>query len=98
MKAIFQSFFQMSSLPVVLNAKAKHTATLIFLHGLKENGHKWAGILKTIQPDYLKIVCPTAPSIPVVIFEGKVKPSWFNVKSIATDETGFYPIPLDKAQ
>ena len=98
MKAIFQSFFQMSSLPVVLNAKAKHTATLIFLHGLSENGHKWAGILKTIQPDYLKIVCPTAPSIPVVICEGKVVPSWFNIKGVAPDETGFFPTGEDMEQ
>ena len=68
---------QMSVLPVVLKARTLHTATMIFLHGLGDTGHGWAGILNTIRPDYMKIVCPTAPSIPVSLNNGMVMPAWY---------------------
>ena len=42
--------------PVVLKSARKHTATLIFLHGLGDNGMGWAGALNTIRPDYLKVM------------------------------------------
>ncbi len=41
--------------PVVLNATARHTATLIFLHGLGDTGMGWAGALNTIRPPYMKV-------------------------------------------
>ena len=41
--------------PVVLKAARKHTATLVFLHGLGDTGMGWAGALNTIKPDYLKV-------------------------------------------
>jgi lysophospholipase-2 len=33
------------SSPVVVSASGKHTATLIFLHGLGDTGHGWASTL-----------------------------------------------------
>ena len=77
----------MSALPVVLKARAQHTATMIFLHGLGDTGHGWAGILNTIRPDYMKIVCPTAPSIPVSLNNGFVMPAWYDIKDIAQDRS-----------
>lgn len=41
--------------PVILNASARHTATLVFLHGLGDTGLGWAGALNTIKPDFLKV-------------------------------------------
>ena len=41
--------------PVVLKAARKHTASLVFLHGLGDTGLGWAGALNTIKPDYLKV-------------------------------------------
>ena len=77
----------MSALPVVLKARGRHTATLIFLHGLGDTGHGWAGILNTIRPDYLKIVCPTAPSIPVTLNNGFVMPAWYDIRDIGEDRS-----------
>ena len=74
-------------MPVVLKARAIHTATMIFLHGLGDTGHGWAGILNTIRPDYLKIVCPTAPSIPVSLNNGFVMPAWYDIKDISSDNS-----------
>ena len=41
--------------PVILKAARKHTASLVFLHGLGDTGLGWAGALNTIKPDYLKV-------------------------------------------
>jgi hypothetical protein len=38
-----------------LQASRKHTATLIFLHGLGDTGFGWAGALNTIRPPFLKV-------------------------------------------
>ena len=41
--------------PVVVAPSGKHTATIIFLHGLGDTGHGWASLLNTIRPDHLKV-------------------------------------------
>ena len=46
------------SLPLTLKLRTEHTATIIFLHGLGDNGASWTEILDRIIPDYVKIVCP----------------------------------------
>ena len=75
----------MSIAPVVLKARARHTATLIFLHGLGDTGHGWAGGLNVIRPNYMKVVCPTAPSIPVSINMGMVMPAWYDIRDLTSD-------------
>ena len=77
----------MSAVPVVLKSRGPHTATMIFLHGLGDTGHGWAGILNTIKPDYLKVVCPTAPSIPVTLNNGFVMPAWYDIRNIEDDRS-----------
>ena len=71
----------MSRLPrsVILNARGRHTATLIFLHGLGDTGHGWAEAMNSIRPAYLKVVCPTARSIPVTLNSGMVMPAWYDI-------------------
>jgi lysophospholipase-2 len=68
--------------PVILNAGKKHTATLVFLHGLGDTGVGWAGALNTIKPDYLKVICPTAPMLPVTINGGMSMPAWYDIMSL----------------
>ncbi|KAK3878235.1 hypothetical protein Pcinc_017109 [Petrolisthes cinctipes] len=46
--------------PVVVNATAKHTATIIFLHGLGDTGHGWASAMAAIGSPHIKFICPTA--------------------------------------
>lgn len=74
----------MSSLipPVVLKASKKHTATLVFLHGLGDTGFGWAGALNSIKPDFLKVICPTAPNLPVTINGGAAMPAWYDIVSL----------------
>jgi len=68
--------------PVVLKSARKHTATLIFLHGLGDTGMGWAGALNTIRPDYLKVICPTAPMLPVTLNGGMSMPAWYDIRSL----------------
>ena len=65
--------------PVVLAPSGKHTATIIFLHGLGDTGHTWANITDNIRPSHVKIICPTANKIPVTINSGEYMNSWFDV-------------------
>lgn len=65
--------------PVVLKPRIKQTASMIFLHGLGDTGHGWAGILNTIRPDHLKVICPTAPVIPITLNMGFRMPGWFDM-------------------
>lgn len=73
---------KMSGSPVVVSASGKHTATLIFLHGLGDTGHGWASSLADVRPSHLKIVCPTAQIMPVTLNSGFQMPAWFDLKSL----------------
>lgn len=68
--------------PVVLQATKKHTATLVFLHGLGDNGFGWAGALNMIKPSNLKVICPTAPMMPVTLNGGASMPAWYDIRSL----------------
>lgn len=70
------------SSPVVISAKASHTATVIFLHGLGDTGHGWASSFAAIQSPYIKYICPTAPTMPVTLNGGIRMPSWFDLMTL----------------
>ena len=65
---------------VVIEASTTHTATIIFFHGLGDTGHNWARYLTEIKPCYIKLVCPTAPTMPVTLISGLIMHSWFDIK------------------
>lgn len=67
---------------VVIEASTKHTATIIFFHGLGDTGHGWASTLAEIKPSFAKLVCPTAPTIPVTLNSGFRMPAWFDLKGL----------------
>jgi lysophospholipase-2 len=78
--------------PVVVSASAKHTASLIFLHGLGDTGHGWATSIAAIRPPHVKVICPSAAKMPVTLNSGFESPSWFDLMSLdpsgAEDEAG----------
>jgi len=65
--------------PIVHGAKGRHTATLIFLHGLGDTGHGWGMALQMFAPPYLKVVCPNAPLAKVTLNMGMEMPSWYDI-------------------
>ena len=74
--------------PVILRASQKHTATLIFLHGLGDTGVGWAGALNTIKPPYMKVICPTASIMPVTLNAGFAMPAWYDILSLDEHDSG----------
>lgn len=74
------------SSPVVISAAARHTATLIFFHGLGDTGNGWASPMAAVRASHIKVICPTAPTMPVTLNAGFRMPSWFDLRSL--DPTG----------
>uniref|UniRef100_A0A1S4LL44 palmitoyl-protein hydrolase n=1 Tax=Ixodes scapularis TaxID=6945 RepID=A0A1S4LL44_IXOSC len=68
--------------PVVISATAKHTATVIFMHGLGDTGCGWSSMFEAIRMPHVKYVCPTAPTIPVTLNGGMRMPAWFDLLSL----------------
>lgn len=87
-----ETHLTMAGTPVVIAATAKHTATLIFLHGLGDTGHGWASAMGAVRSPFVKVICPTAQTIPVTLNSGFEMPAWFDLKSLDAsgpeDETG----------
>ncbi|XP_053394417.1 acyl-protein thioesterase 1-like [Mercenaria mercenaria] len=70
------------SKPYVVAAQARHTATLIFLHGLGDTGEGWSQIFRQLKLKNIKCICPTAPVIPVTLNGGMQMPSWYDILSL----------------
>ncbi|XP_003697332.1 acyl-protein thioesterase 2 [Apis florea] len=68
--------------PVVIAATARHTATLIFFHGLGDTGHGWASSMGAVRSPHIKVICPTASTMPVTLNAGFRMPSWFDLRSL----------------
>ncbi|KZV56075.1 acyl-protein thioesterase 2-like [Dorcoceras hygrometricum] len=54
----------------VVRPKGKHQATIIWLHGLGDNGSSWSQQLENLPLPNIKWICPTAPTRPVAILGG----------------------------
>ncbi|KAL5144921.1 Acyl-protein thioesterase 2 [Glycine soja] len=54
----------------VVRPKGKHQATIVWLHGLGDNGSSWSQLLETLPLPNIKWICPTAPTRPVALFGG----------------------------
>ncbi|KAI0089251.1 Phospholipase/carboxylesterase [Irpex rosettiformis] len=76
-------------------ARAKHTATVIFVHGLGDSGHGWQPVASMLGStpafQHIKWVLPHAPEMPVTANGGLVMPSWFDIEDFGfehDDEPG----------
>ncbi|XP_039122576.1 acyl-protein thioesterase 1 homolog 1-like isoform X2 [Dioscorea cayenensis subsp. rotundata] len=62
----------------VVKPKGRHQATIVWLHGLGDNGASWSQILETLPHPNIKWICPTAPTRPVASFGGFSCTAWFD--------------------
>lgn len=69
--------------PIIVQATAKHTASLIFLHGLGDTGLGWSAGFEEIRAPHVKYICPNAPVNPVTLNGGFRMPSWFDIRSLS---------------
>ncbi|KAL2753985.1 hypothetical protein ACRALDRAFT_1062958 [Sodiomyces alcalophilus JCM 7366] len=72
--------------PLVFPAAGRHTATVIFAHGLGDTGHGWASAVENWRRrqrlDEVKFILPHAPPIPITANWGAVMPGWFDIKAL----------------
>ncbi|KAI9163087.1 Acyl-protein thioesterase 1 [Paramyrothecium foliicola] len=72
--------------PIVLPPVGKHTATVIFCHGLGDSGHGWAGAAAQWRQNEklkgVKWLLPHAPQIPISVNGGMQMPGWFDLKAL----------------
>ncbi|KAF9198030.1 hypothetical protein BGZ49_001287 [Haplosporangium sp. Z 27] len=80
---------------VIQNASSKHSATVIFIHGLGDSGHGWAPVGEELGRylPHVKFIFPNAPIMPVTLNHGMQMPSWYDIKSLSSidleqDEAG----------
>jgi len=67
----------------VVQPLAKHTATVIVLHGLGDSGNGWLGAVNQLkdQLPHVKWLLPNAPSRSITANRGAVMPAWFDLPS-----------------
>ncbi|KAJ7739925.1 Phospholipase/carboxylesterase/thioesterase [Mycena metata] len=72
---------------IVVPALSKHTATVIFVHGLGDSGAGWKPVADMFKRElpHVKWVLPNAPSMSVTANGGMVMPSWFDIYSFDFD-------------
>ncbi|CAK9324603.1 unnamed protein product [Citrullus colocynthis] len=63
----------------VVRPKGKHQATIVWLHGLGDNGSSSSQLLETLPLPNIKWICPTAPTRPVSLLGGFPCTAWFDV-------------------
>ncbi|KAK0571048.1 hypothetical protein LWI29_010293 [Acer saccharum] len=69
----------------VVRPKGKHQATVVWLHGLGDNGSSWSQLLETLPLPNIKWICPTAPTQPMTMFGGFPSTAWFDVEDLSED-------------
>ncbi|KAF3450837.1 hypothetical protein FNV43_RR06926 [Rhamnella rubrinervis] len=69
----------------VVKPKGKHQATMVWLHGLSDNGLSSSQLLETLPLPNIKWICPTAPTRPVAILGGFPCTAWFDVGDLSED-------------
>lgn len=66
--------------PSIVSPRGEHKGTLIFLHGLGDQGHGWADAFKTeAKHDNIKFICPHSSERPVTLNMGMRMPAWFDL-------------------
>jgi len=83
---------------LVVPAVKKHTATVIFAHGLGDSGAGWMPIAENWRRrgkfEHIKFIFPNAPSIPISVNSGMSMPGWYDITTFddlqenAHDEVG----------
>jgi len=81
---------------LIVPPKGKHSATVIFMHGLGDSGYGWSPVADQLSRDpgfqHIKWVLPHAPTVPCTANGGMPMPGWFDILSFGfkgpEDETG----------
>ncbi|GAA5972964.1 hypothetical protein JCM11641_000341 [Rhodosporidiobolus odoratus] len=70
--------------PTIVEAIGKHTATIIFSHGLGDTAQGWYPVAQQLSRKFkhIKWILPTAPIQPVTCNGGYKMTSWFDIQEL----------------
>jgi hypothetical protein len=72
--------------PLIIRPISKHTATVIFLHGLGDTGFGWKDEMEgTLRFPHIKYVLPHAAMRPFSFYNGTKMTAWFDRYSMDWD-------------
>ncbi|PFH57649.1 hypothetical protein XA68_14738 [Ophiocordyceps unilateralis] len=88
--------------PMVFPAVGKHTATVLFAHGLGDTAAGWAHAVQFWRQDrrlnQVKFVLPNAPIRPITLNGGLQMPGWFDMRGmLSTPEINMADVCRDAA-
>jgi len=69
----------------VVRPRGKHQATIVWLHGLGDNGSSSSQLLESLPLANIKWICPTAPTRPVTLLGGFPCTAWFDAGELSED-------------
>ena len=67
---------------VRVDATSRHTATIVWLHGLGASGYDFEPIVPMLDLPHVRFVFPHAPERPVTINGGLELPAWYDITSL----------------
>jgi len=70
------------------------TASVIWLHGLGDDGHGWSQVVPGLRmgtSPAVRFVFPHAPKMPVAINNGYVMPAWYDIREANLNERADLP-------
>ncbi|XP_072993987.1 uncharacterized protein [Typha latifolia] len=69
----------------VVRPKGRHLVTIVWLHGIGDNGASWSQVLDSLPLPNIKWICPTAPTRAVAAFGGFPCTAWFGARDLSDD-------------
>ncbi|XP_042053125.1 acyl-protein thioesterase 1-like isoform X2 [Salvia splendens] len=71
----------------VVKPRGKHQATIVWLHGLGDNGSSWSQLLESLPLPNIKWICPTAPTRLVTLLGGFPCTAWFDMGELSEESS-----------
>jgi len=73
--------------PIIVPPRAVHSASVIWLHGLGDQGGSWTEVTRDFGSTlpHVKWIFPNAPSRPVTLNMGASMPAWADIQGLSPD-------------
>mmetsp|Transcript_12356 Transcript_12356/g.29593 ORF Transcript_12356/g.29593 Transcript_12356/m.29593 type:complete len:264 (+) Transcript_12356:242-1033(+) len=71
--------------PVIVAPTAQHSASVIWMHGLGDQGAGWASHAPELKMPWVKWIFPNAPNRAVTINMGAQMPAWADIKGLSPE-------------
>lgn len=71
---------------VVIPAKNQHQNTIIWLHGLGDQGASFMSLMEDFKFNKTQFILPNAPVRPITLNGGMAMPGWYDIESLEVEQ------------